>query len=71
MKMNNDTKYLNDRQKGSMNILTLTGMVLAAGIIAFDHLIHPLPEWLAIVLYTSAVVLSVTGMAAGTKADRT
>lgn len=71
MKMNIDTEYLNDRQKGSMNILTLTGLVLAAGIIAFDHLIMPLPNWLAVVLYSTAVVLFVTGMAAGQKADRT
>ena len=70
MKMNSDTKYRNIGQKGSMNILTLAGMILAAGIIAFDHLITPLPNWVAVVLYSSAVVLFVSGMAAGAKADR-
>ena len=71
MKMNSDTKYRNIGQKGSMNILTLAGMILAAGIIAFDHLIMPLPNWLAVTLYSTAVILFVTGMAAGQKADRT
>ncbi len=71
MKMNRDTEYQKDIRKGYVNILTLTGMGLAAGIIACDHLIHPLPYWLAVVLYSTAVVLFVTGMAAGRSADRT
>ena len=45
-----------------MNILIILGFVLAGGTIAADHLIRRLPHWLAIVLYTAAVALFVTGM---------
>ena len=45
-----------------MNILIIIGLVLAGGTIAFDHLIHELPQWLAIVLYSAAVILFVLGM---------
>ena len=40
-----------------MNILIIIGFVLAGGTIAFDHLIHELPRWLAILLYSAAVIL--------------
>ena len=45
-----------------MNILIIIGLVLAGGTIAFDHLIHELPQWLAILLYSAAVILFVLGM---------
>ncbi len=45
-----------------MNILTTIGFVLGAGVIATDHLLFRLPHWLAIVLYTAAVVLMIAGM---------
>ena len=45
-----------------MNILIVIGIVLGGGVIATDHLVGPLPNWLAIVLYTSAVVLVIAGM---------
>ena len=51
-----------------MNILVIIALVLAGGIIATDHLIHKLPNWLAIVLYTAAVVLFIVGMLNGRSA---
>ena len=45
-----------------MNILIVIGLVLAGGTIAYDHFIHELPQWLAIVLYSAAVILVVLGM---------
>ena len=45
-----------------MNILIIIGFVLAGGTIAFDHIIHELPRWLAILLYSAAVILFVLGM---------
>ena len=51
-----------------MNPLTLIGFLLAAGTIAFDHLIHELPNWLAIVLYSGAVILFLIGMILSRKA---
>ena len=48
-----------------MNILLLLGFLLASGTIAWDHLLAPLPHWLAVVLYTAAVVLFILGMLAG------
>ena len=45
-----------------MNILLLLGFLLAGGTIAWDHLLAPLPQWLAVVLYTAAVVLFILGM---------
>ena len=44
-----------------MNKLTLSGMVLAGGIIAYDHLAGPLPDTAAVVLYTAAVILFIAG----------
>jgi hypothetical protein len=45
-----------------MNILIIIGIVLGGGTIAFDHFIKPLPNLLAIVLYTIAVILVIAGM---------
>lgn len=45
-----------------MNILNIIGIVLAGGTIAFDHLIHELPHWLAVVLFTIAIIMIITGM---------
>ena len=45
-----------------MNILTMIGILLGAGVIVTDRHIHPLPQWLAIVLYTAAVALTIAGM---------
>ena len=45
-----------------MNILIIIGVLLAVGTIAFDHLIHELPHWLAVVLYTAAVIMIIAGM---------
>ena len=51
-----------------MNILIIVAFVLGGGTIAVDHLIHKVPHWLAIVLYTAAVVLFVIGMIVSRKA---
>ena len=45
-----------------MNTIILIGFVLGGGVIAFDHLIHGLPQWLAVVLYSIAVGLFIIGM---------
>ena len=45
-----------------MNLTLLIALVLAGATIAFDHLIRELPQWLAIVLYTAAVILFILGM---------
>ena len=45
-----------------MNILTMIGILLGASVIVTDRHIHPLPQWLAIVLYTAAVALTIAGM---------
>lgn len=45
-----------------MNILNIIGIVLAGGTIAFDHLIHELPHWLAVVLFTIAIIMIIAGM---------
>ena len=51
-----------------MNFLLLLGFLLASGTIAWDHLLAPLPHWLAVVLYTTAVALFVIGMLVSRKA---
>ncbi len=51
-----------------MNIYMIIGFLLAGGTIAFDHLIHELPHWLAIVLYSTAVILLIAGMVISRKA---
>ncbi len=45
-----------------MNIYLILGFILAGGTILVDHMIRKLPHWLAVVLYTAAVVLFVVGM---------
>ncbi len=51
-----------------MNILIIIAFVLGGGTIAVDHLTHRLPNWLAIILYTAAVILFVIGMIISRKA---
>ncbi|MCR5443325.1 MAG: hypothetical protein K6E89_06190 [Sphaerochaetaceae bacterium] len=45
-----------------MNVFIIIGIILGASVIVTDRYIHHLPNWLAIVLYTLAVVLVITGM---------
>ena len=45
-----------------MHSLTLIGIVLGGAVIATDHLIRRIPNWLAILLYSIAVVLCIAGM---------
>ncbi len=45
-----------------MNIVILVGLILAGSTIAFEHLVNELPQWLAILLYSVAVVLFLIGM---------
>ncbi len=45
-----------------MNVLIIIGIVLGGGVIITDHHIKPIPNWLAIVLYTIAVILVIAGM---------
>ena len=51
-----------------MNLMLLLAFILCGGTIAVDHLIHKLPQWLAVLLYTAGVVLFVLGMIAARKA---
>ena len=45
-----------------MNILIIIGIAFAGGTIAVDHLIYQLPHWLAVVLFTIAVIMIIAGM---------
>ena len=45
-----------------MNAFITAGIVLGAGTIVTDRFIHKLPQWLAIILFTAAVVLIIAGM---------
>ena len=45
-----------------MNIFIIIAFILGGGVIAFDKLVHELPQWLAICLYSGAVVLFIVGM---------
>lgn len=45
-----------------MNILIIIGIVLGGGTIITDHYFNPMLYWLAIVLYTIAVILILVGM---------
>ena len=45
-----------------MNVFIIIGIILGASVIVTDRYIHHLPNWLAIVLYTLAVVLVITGV---------
>ena len=40
-----------------MNAFITAGIVLGGGTIVTDRFIHKLPQWLAIILFTAAVVL--------------
>ena len=51
-----------------MNIFIIIAFVLGGGTILVDHQVHKLPQWLAIVLYTAAVILFVIGMIISRKA---
>lgn len=51
-----------------MNTLIIIAFVLGGGTITVDRMIHKLPHWLAIVLYTAAVILFVIGMIVSRKA---
>ncbi len=45
-----------------MHILTAIGIALAGGIIVTDHHIRRIPGKLAVVLYTAAIAVMITGM---------
>lgn len=45
-----------------MNAFIIIGIILGASVIVTDRYIHHLPNWLAIILYTLAVALVITGM---------
>ncbi len=45
-----------------MNALIIAGIIMGAVVIVTDKYIHSLPNWLAIVAYTIAVVLVIAGM---------
>lgn len=45
-----------------MNAFIIIGFVLAGGIIAFNHLVYALPQWLAIMLYSISVILFIIGI---------
>ena len=51
-----------------MNIYIILAFILGGGTVATDHLIHKLPHWLAVVLFTAAVALFVIGMIVRQKA---
>ena len=53
-----------------MNRYIRIGFALGGGVIAFDHLIHTLPNWLAVVLYSAAVILFLVGMSISKKTSR-
>ena len=38
------------------------GLALGAGVIVTDRFLHILPDWLAIVLFTGAWILIITGI---------
>ena len=45
-----------------MNAFIIIGIALAAGTIAVDHLVYVLPHWLAVVLFSAAVIMIIAGM---------
>ena len=45
-----------------MNNLLKTAFIIAGGTIAFDHLIHELPNWLAVILYNTSIIMFILGM---------
>ena len=54
-----------------MNRLIIAAFVLGGLTIAIDHLVYSLPDWLAISLFTVAVILFVTGIYKSTKEKET
>ena len=50
-----------------MNKLIIAAFVLGGLTIAIDHLVYSLPDWLAVPLFTIAVILFVTGIYKSTK----
>ena len=45
-----------------MNRLIMIGIVLGGGTVAFDRLVHKIPQGLAVVLFSAAVILIIAGM---------
>ena len=45
-----------------MHILTMIGIALGVLVIVTDRFIHKVPNWLAIALFSAAVILIVAGM---------
>ena len=45
-----------------MNKLTLSGMALCGGLIAFEHCFHPLADTAALILYAVSVILLAAGL---------
>ena len=45
-----------------MNRLQMYGLALGGGTIAYDHLVQELPHWLAVILFTAAVIMILAGM---------
>ena len=45
-----------------MNRLQISGLFLGGATIACDHLIQELPHWLAVMLFSTAVILVLAGM---------
>lgn len=52
-----------------MNGMIVIGFLLGGGTIAFDRLIHKVPDLLAIVLYCAAIILIILGMLSIRKSD--
>lgn len=51
-----------------MKRLHILGVVLAGGVIVIERYIHPIPDWLATLLYGIAVILVIAGMIRGRRA---
>ncbi len=45
-----------------MNNLIRIAFMIAAGTIVYSRLIHELPQWLAIILYNTSIILFTLGM---------
>ncbi|MBQ2688843.1 MAG: hypothetical protein IJG05_02075 [Solobacterium sp.] len=52
-----------------MNRWITAGIILGGGTIAFDHLVYTLPHPAAVVLFTAAVIMMITGMIMEKKAS--
>lgn len=51
-----------------MKRLHILGVVLAGAVIGIERFGHPLPNWLAMGLYSAAVLLVIAGMIRGRRA---